>query len=60
VSPDTPAFDQKGTLELAGRLGHAWLRADAPGETFVLANVTAPATTTGTASPVNLAVVIDP
>lgn len=59
IRQDSPSFEQKGTLELAGRLGHAWLRADAPGETFVLANVTAPSTATGSASPVNLAVVID-
>jgi Ca-activated chloride channel family protein len=59
ISQDSPSFEQKGTLELSGRLGHAWLRADSPGETFVLANVTAPSTATGSASPVNLAVVID-
>jgi Ca-activated chloride channel family protein len=58
-STDTPNFEQKGALELAGRLGHAWLRADAPGETFVLANVSAPTSTSGSANPVNLAVVID-
>jgi Ca-activated chloride channel family protein len=59
ISQDSPSFEQKGTLELSGRLGHAWLRADSPGETFVLANVSAPTTAAGSASPVNLAVVID-
>ncbi len=60
TSPDTPVFEKKGTLDLEGRLGHAWLRADTPGETFLLANVKAPADAGASAStPVNLAVVID-
>ena len=61
----TPSFTRAGTLELEGRLGHAWLPAGAPTETFLLATVKAPADGVDRegrspgATPVNLSIVID-
>src|SRR5687767_221318 len=56
---DTPSFTRDGGLRLEGRLGHAWLPADAPGETFVLASIEAPAQAATASTPVNLAIVLD-
>jgi Ca-activated chloride channel homolog len=56
---DTPSFSRDGTLKLEGRLGHAWLPADEPGSTYLLATVGAPSRPAVEASPVNLAIVLD-
>ena len=52
-------FEQDGTLDLEGRVGHAKLLADSPGETFVLANVRASDVAASTPAPLNLAIVLD-
>src|SRR5262245_56111866 len=53
-------FVLDGALRVEGRLGHEKLRADVPGETYILANVSGgSAATTGGSAPMNLAIVID-
>ena len=66
ISSDTPAavdkstFQVGGTLMMEGRLGHAKMAAQRPGETFAFFDINANgATGAGVSTPVNLAIVID-
>jgi Ca-activated chloride channel homolog len=53
------SFSAGNVLRLDGRLGHARLLADAPGETYVFAEVAADGRDAATAAPLNLAIVVD-
>ncbi len=60
VLVDRSQFTAGGTLMMEGRLGHAKLQAGRDNETFLFVNTRADATlTSGTGSPLNLAIVID-
>ncbi len=52
-------FERDGTLQLEGRVGHAKLLADSPGETYVLATVRGSDVAAATPAPLNLAIVLD-
>lgn len=59
ASTASPSFQDSGPLSFEGRVGHARVRADGPGETYVLATVGAAADGASAAAPMNLAIVVD-